>query len=113
MDAILCMIGLIPTVHEPCLYLRTINGKQIIFKCQVDDFPIAAPGDKQVANILLDMINNELSIPMKWQGYLDMYNGIDILQMRDYIKISCKTFINKICDKYLNCWMQNLTSTED
>ena len=55
-----------------------------------------------MANILLDMIDNKLSIPMKWQGYLDMYNGIDVLQMRDYIRITCKTFINKIWDKYLN-----------
>jgi len=42
-----------------------------------------------------------------------MYNGIDVLQTRNYIKISCKTFINKICDKCLNSWMQNFTSTED
>ncbi len=111
-DAILRKIGLIPTVHEPCLYSGLIDGKQIIFKSQVDDFAIAAP-DKQTANILLDMINNELSIPMKRQGYLDMYNGIDVLQTRDYIRITCKTFINKICDKYLNSWMQNFTSTED
>ncbi len=111
-DVILNKIRLIPTVHEPCLYLGTINGKQIIFKRQVDDFGIAAP-DKQTANILLDMIDDELSIPMKRQGYLDMYNGIEVLQTRDYIKISCKTFIDKICDKYLNSWMQNFTSTED
>ncbi len=111
-DAILREIGLIPTVHEPCLYSGTINGKRVIFKRQVDDFAIAAP-DKHTANILLDMIDDELSIPMKRQGFLDMYNGIDILQTRDYIKISCKTFINKIWDKYLKTWMQNFTSTED
>jgi hypothetical protein len=86
-DAILHKIGLIPTVHEPCLYLGTINCKQIIFKHQVDDFAIAAP-DEETANILLDMIDDELSIPMKWQGFLDMYNGIDVLQKRDYIKIT-------------------------
>jgi hypothetical protein len=78
----------------------------------VDDFAIAAPNER-TANILLDMIDDELSIPMKWQGYLDVYNGIDVLQTRNYIKISCKTFINKICNKYLNSWMQNFTSTED
>jgi hypothetical protein len=92
--------------------LGTINGNQIIFKRQVDDFAIAMP-DKKMTNILLDMIDDELSIPMKWQGFLDMYNGIDVLQARDYIKITCKTFINKICDKYLTSWMQNFTSTED
>ncbi len=63
-DAILRDIGLVPTVHEPCLYLGMIEGKQVIFKCQVDDFAIATP-DERMANILLDLINDELSIPMK------------------------------------------------
>jgi hypothetical protein len=89
-DAILRDIGLIPTVHEPCLYSGTVDGKRVIFKRQVDDFAIAAP-DERTANILLDMINDELSIPMKRQGYLDMYNGIDVSQTRDYIKLTCKT----------------------
>ena len=62
-----------------------IEGKRVIFKRQVDDFAIAAP-NKCTANILLDMIDDELTIPMKRQGYLDMYNGIDIIRTRDYIK---------------------------
>jgi hypothetical protein len=63
--------------------------------------------------ILVDLIDDELSIPMKRQGYLDMYNEIDVLQMCDYIKISTATFIDKICDKYLLSWMHNFTTTED
>jgi hypothetical protein len=37
---------------------------EVIFKCQVDDFAIAAT-DERTANILLDLIDDELSIPMK------------------------------------------------
>jgi hypothetical protein len=111
-DSILQGLGLKPTVHEPCLYSGVVDGKRVIFKRQVDDFAIAAP-DERTANILLDLIDDELSIPIKRQGYLDMYNGVDVLQTRDYIKISSKSFIEKICEKYLNSWMQNFTSTED
>jgi len=111
-DSILQDLGLKPTVHEPCLYSGVIDGNRVIFKRQVDDFAIAAP-DERTANILLDMIDEELAIPMKRQGYLDMYNGVDVIQTRDYIKISSRTFIEKICEKYLNSWMQNFTSTED
>jgi hypothetical protein len=50
---------------------------------------------------------------MKWQRYLDMYNGIDVAQTRDYIKVLCTTFIKKICEKYLVSWMQIFTSTDD
>jgi hypothetical protein len=56
-----------------------VEGKRVIFKCQVDNFAVAAP-DEQTANVLLDMIDNKLTIPMKRQGFLDMYNGIDVLQ---------------------------------
>jgi hypothetical protein len=72
-------LGLKPTVPEPCLYLGIIHGNRILLKCQVNDFAIAAP-DAQTADILLDMIDDKLKIPVKRQGYLDMYNGIDVLQ---------------------------------
>ena len=74
-DSILKDLGLKPTVHEPCLYSGVVDGKRVIFKRQVDDFAIAAP-DERTANILLDMIDDKLTIPMKRQDYLDMYNGI-------------------------------------
>ncbi len=73
---------------------------------------IAAP-DERTANILLDLIEDELSIPMKRQGYLDMYNDIDVIQTWDYIKILSNSFFEKIRKKYLNSWMQNFTSTKD
>jgi hypothetical protein len=63
-DQILQELGLMPTVHKPCLYSSTINGNRIIFKRQVDDFAIAAP-DPQTADILLDMLGNKLTMPVK------------------------------------------------
>jgi hypothetical protein len=111
-NSILRDLCLTTSVHKPCPYSGTVDGKHVILKQQVDDFAIATP-DESTANILLDLINNELSIPMKRQGYLDMYNGIDVLQMQDYIKITTTTYINKITKKYLSSWMQNFTTTED
>ena len=81
-DSILQDLGLTPTVHKPCLYSGIINNQRVIFKRQVDDFAIAAPNER-TANILLDMIDDNLSIPIKRQGLLDMFNGID--QTQDYI----------------------------
>jgi hypothetical protein len=105
-------IGLTLTVHTPCIYVVIIAGKHVIFKQQVNDFAIAAP-DERTVNILFDMIDDKLQTPMKRQGYMDMYNCVDVKQTKNYIKISCKSFIEKICDKYLNLWMQNFTSTDD
>jgi len=111
-DDILQGLGLKPTVHEPCLYSGLIAGQRVIFKRQVDDFAIAAP-DERTANILLDMIDDQLSIPLKRQGLLDMFNGIDVIQTRDYVKIDCHTYINKFCAKYLDTWLNKIPLTEN
>jgi hypothetical protein len=100
-DAILCKIGLQPTTHEPCLYLGLINGNRVLFLHQVDDFAIAC-SDKSTANSLLDLLDDKLTIPMKHMGLLDLYNGLDVIQVRDFIKINCSTYIKKISEK-LSC----------
>ncbi len=101
-----------PTVHEPCLYSDIIDGKHVIFKCQVDDFAIAAP-DKRTADILLNMLDDRLSIPIKHQGYLDMFNGINVTKTCNYIKIDCHSFIEKVCKKYLRTWMHTVPITDN
>jgi hypothetical protein len=63
-SAILWDLGLTSTVHKPCLYSGVIATKCMIFQCQFDDFAIAAP-DKQTADILMDMINENLTMPIK------------------------------------------------
>ena len=63
-DAILRECGLSPTTHEPCLYSGVIEGSQVLFKRQIDDFAVAAPNE-YTANVLLNMIGKKLSIQMK------------------------------------------------
>ena len=109
-DAILRELGLTPTVHGPCLYSGTADRKRVIF--MRDDFAIAAPNERTL-DILLDMIDEKLSIPLKRQGLFDMYYGIDILQTKDYIKVDCHSYINKFCTKYLDTWLSKVPLTEN
>ncbi len=95
-----------PTIHEPCIYSGLILGERVLFMRQVDNFAISAPS-QQIANHLLDLIDNKLSIPMKRQG-LVTHNGLGILQTRDYIKVSCKTYIDRISNIHLtHGWMKS------
>jgi hypothetical protein len=55
-----------------------------------------------MADILLDLIYEELSISLKLQSLLDMFNGINVTQTQDNIKIDCHTYVKKFCKKYLN-----------
>ncbi len=110
-DAILRELGLTPLVNEPCLYFGTVAGKCVIFKRQVDDFAIAAP-DKKRADILLDLLDDQLFIPLKRQGLLDMFNGVDVVQTWDYIKIDCHTYIDTFCAKYLDSCLGKVPLSE-
>ncbi len=78
---------------------------------QVDDFAIAAP-NKRTANILLNMLDEKLTMPIKHQGLLDMFNGVNVVQTRDCVKIDCHTYIDKMCSKYLTSWLTKVPLLE-
>ena len=103
-DKILRDYLFVPTVHEPCLYRGTVDGERVIFKRQVDDFAIATTSE-HIANIIFDAIDSKLSMPIKRQGLLNLYNGIDILQSRWYIKLSMKTYLTKMLAPYFDTWL--------
>ena len=102
---ILREIGLTPTVHEPYLYYVIINGQCVRCMQQFDNFAIAAP-DSRTADLLLDIIDDRLTMQVKRQGYLDMYNGIDVIKTGHYIKVLVRSFTEKVSKKHLTTWMK-------
>jgi hypothetical protein len=59
------------------------------------------------------MLDDRHFIPLKRQGLLDMFNGIDVTQTCDYIKIDCHSYINKFSEKYLDTWLNKVPMTEN
>eukprot|EP00804_Cyclotella_cryptica_P004273 CCRYP_013474-RA/>CCRYP_013474-RA protein AED:0.28 eAED:0.28 QI:0/-1/0/1/-1/1/1/0/231 len=92
-----------PTTHEPCLYTGIWQGKKYYFKRQVDDFKFAAPSIN-LATSFYDAIDDHLAMPIKRQGLVSLFNGVDVLQSRHYIKLSAETYIEKMGAKYLDMW---------
>ena len=52
------------------------------------------------------MIDDALMLPLKRLGLVDIFNGLDVLQTKDYVKISYSTYIKKISKKHLDKWMR-------
>ena len=100
-DTIIRSCGLTPTKHEPCLYSGLIDGERVLFMQQVDDFAGAVPSAR-IANLLFDMIDEQITFPLKRMGLVTLFNGIDIDQTGDYIKISCETYLDRIMKKYFD-----------
>jgi dUTP pyrophosphatase len=86
-----------PTKHEPCLYYGTFQGKEILFLRQVDDFAVACT-DENICKAVITTIDKFMKIKIKDLGLLSRYNGVDIDQTSNYIKIHAETYINKILE---------------
>lgn len=103
-DRILRLIGLNPTIHEPCLYSGIVANQRVLLLRQVDDFAVATSSESTACRVF-DLIDEHLTIPLKRLGLISLFNGLDIAQSRHYIKISCRTYIERICEKYLDGWL--------
>ena len=92
----------VPTTHEPCLYCGKHNGHEVMILRQVDDFAIAAK-DEAIAQDVIKCIDKYMTIEIKDLGKLTRYNGVDIVQTRNYIKLNNPTYLKKIIQEHR--WM--------
>ena len=110
-DRVIRQLGLKSCTHEPCLYYTDNyknTGKKVLFLRQVDDFAVACQ-DKSTASDVINTINSKMTIDVKNLGTITRFNGVDILQSRDYVKIYNQTYINKILTRH--DWIHQETST--
>ncbi|KAL7509705.1 hypothetical protein ACHAXN_011946 [Cyclotella atomus] len=109
-DRIIRKHGFKPTIHEPCLYIGYVRGERCIFKRQVDDFALATENE-DTAQHFFDILDDELTMPMKRLGLITLFNGVDVVQSKYFVKISCKTYLEKISVRHLQNWMQDAKLT--
>ena len=104
-------LNLKPCTHEPNLYFTDDyngTGKRVLFLRQVDDFAIACQ-DTDLANQVIKDINSKMSIEVKHLGQVERFNGVDIDQRREYVKIHNTTYIDKLIQQHK--WLQDDTGT--
>ncbi len=106
-DSVIRKLNLRPCAHEPNLYYTNNyngTGKTVLFLRQVDDFAIACENSDLARKVISD-IDSSMSIEVKYLGLISRYNGVDVTQTRQYIKISNATYIDKILLNHL--WIQD------
>ena len=92
-------MGYKPLHHERCLYVANLYGHWTMLLRQVDDFAFAVSTEEMGRTIVED-IDKHLRIRIKYLGILQMFNGMDILQTKHYIKIHCATYIQRIIQQH-------------
>ena len=81
------------------MYHGVHKGKEILFLRQVDDFAVGC-SDDAICKEIIDLINQEMTIEIKDLGIITRFNGLDITQTSDYIKISNATYVQKIINEH-------------
>lgn len=83
--------------HEPNLcYTNNYKGtgKDVLFLHQVDDFAISCADDEVSKDCIQAInINSKIAISVKEVGIISHFNGIDVDQTQDFIKLSNATYI--------------------
>jgi hypothetical protein len=87
-------LGFTSTIHETCLYLGSYGGKEFLIGRQIDDF-LAVGLEEQPLRDLFQYLATKINIVAEI-GLVSHYNGIDIVQERDYVKIHVGKYIGKI-----------------
>ena len=89
-----------PTTHEPCLYAKgDTPDTKILFLRQVDDFAVAATTISKAREIITQ-IGENLIVPLNDLGQIQKFNGVNILQTKHYIKVSCEDYLRKILTQH-------------
>ena len=100
-DILINKMGFKNTAHEKNLYFGYINGTEVLVCRQVDDFAAGSPtkqGSEEFITELRKHVEAEFAaLGIETSGGMyQRYNGIDIFQTRDYIKVSAESYIDRM-----------------
>ena len=85
-----------PTSHEPALSTTIINTHKVYLARQVDDFRFASTDLQTIKEIITTLQSNGVRIRIVDQS---TFNGADITEYQDTIKIHATNYINKLESK--------------
>jgi hypothetical protein len=100
-DILINKMGFKNTSHEKNLYVGEIDDKEVLICRQVDDFAVGAASKDTVESFFTSLRSHveteyhAMGMPCE-QGVYERYNGIDIIQTRDYVKIGCESYIDRM-----------------
>jgi len=100
-SAILEKVGFKNTMHEKNIYTGQFCGEKVLLVCQVDDFALGCCHESTDKSVYAEIgakltLHNEVEAPFECLGLVDSFDGYDVLQTRDYIKLSTESYIRRL-----------------
>ena len=94
------------TTHEPCIYRKILpDGTEILISRQVDDIAVAAK-NKNAALEIIKEIGSYMTVPIKEEGLVELFNGINVTQSKHNIKIHVTSYLERVFERH-KLWMKN------
>ena len=84
------------------------NGVETFILRQVDDIAVAAHSESVASRIIAD-IGSFMKSPIKSEGLITLFNGLNVTQTKDYIKISPESYLQRVMKRHN--WMKNFPTT--
>ena len=115
-DILINKMGFRNTTHEKNLYTGSIDGQEILVCRQVDDFAAGA-ATREAAERFMDIIRSHVKAEFAGmgietsEGVLQRFNGIDVFQTRDYVKLSAESYIDRMLQTH--GWEEDKRSRRD
>ena len=101
-DILINKMGFKNTAHERNLYTGTIDGEEVLVCRQVDDFACGSK-TRKTAERFLELVREHvqaefagMGVEVPDNGLFQRYNGIDVFQTRDYVKLSAESYIDRM-----------------
>jgi len=100
-SAILKGVGFQNTAFEKNTYTGQFCGEKVLLVRQVDDLALGCHQESMAKSFYSDIgtkltLHNEAEAPFEYLGLVDSFDGYGVLQTRDYIKISTKSYIRRL-----------------
>jgi len=100
-SAILKDVGFKITMHEKNIYTGQFCGEKVLLVRQVDDFALGCRQESTAKRVYSNIgakltLHNEAEAPFEYLGLVNSFDGYDVLQTCDYIKLSAESYIQRL-----------------
>ena len=91
-------MGFIYLKNATCIFKGVIGTNEVLICKQVDDFQISAK-HRETINQVIPQIGGRVRF-IGNEGLMKKFNGADYVQSREYIKMHCQSYIEKILNNH-------------
>jgi len=100
-SAILEKVGFKNTTHEKNIYTGKFCDEKVLLVRQVDDFALGCCQESTAKSVYAKIgtkltLHNQAKAPFEYLGLVNSFDGYDVLQTRDYIKLSAESYIQRL-----------------